>query len=252
MRKQSDHLEPSSAVRAPLGCASCASANNSSGTSEAVEYRCRSAVRSMSFHLSRRRSLARALRSALTRAARGLCGMVWYGMIHTLLPISAGGGCRLRPWSGGARARPCSGLRAQHQPAPSQADAHQCPRPCPPLTPATPARSPRRVQAPGMVPCQPPVGVFRSLRVVASFSTCLTREASGRCTVHQTAAAPSPESRTRRPALARGRVPGHGPDGKPTYCELMLAVQPGARVASVLQVRRISRPMTLAMCARNN
>jgi hypothetical protein len=31
----------------------------------------------------------------------------------------------------------------------------------------------------GMVPPQPPVSVFRSLRVVASFSTCPTREASG-------------------------------------------------------------------------
>jgi hypothetical protein len=32
----------------------------------------------------------------------------------------------------------------------------------------------------GMVPPQPPVSVFRSLRVVASLSTCPTREASGR------------------------------------------------------------------------
>jgi hypothetical protein len=32
----------------------------------------------------------------------------------------------------------------------------------------------------GMVPIQPPVSVFRSLRVVASFSTCPTRKASGR------------------------------------------------------------------------
>jgi coenzyme F420-reducing hydrogenase gamma subunit len=31
----------------------------------------------------------------------------------------------------------------------------------------------------GMVPPQPPVSVFRLLRVVASFSTCPTREASG-------------------------------------------------------------------------
>jgi hypothetical protein len=31
----------------------------------------------------------------------------------------------------------------------------------------------------GMVPPQPPVSVFRSLRVVASFSTCPTLEASG-------------------------------------------------------------------------
>jgi hypothetical protein len=30
-----------------------------------------------------------------------------------------------------------------------------------------------------MVPPQPPVSVFRSLSVVASFSTCPTREASG-------------------------------------------------------------------------
>jgi hypothetical protein len=30
-----------------------------------------------------------------------------------------------------------------------------------------------------MVPPQPPISVFRSLRVVASFSTCPTREASG-------------------------------------------------------------------------
>jgi hypothetical protein len=55
----------------------------------------------------------------------------WHSFTHELLPISAGGGCRLRPWSGGAQARPCSGLQAgaQHQPAPSQADAHQRPRP---------------------------------------------------------------------------------------------------------------------------
>jgi hypothetical protein len=32
----------------------------------------------------------------------------------------------------------------------------------------------------------------------------------------------------------------------------MLAVQPVARLASVLQVRRISSPMTLAVWARNN
>jgi hypothetical protein len=57
-------------------------------------------------------------------------------------------GCRLRQWSGGAPARQCSGPRAQHQPAPSQADAHQCPRPWPPFTPATPARSQGRVHAP--------------------------------------------------------------------------------------------------------
>jgi hypothetical protein len=63
---------------------------------------------------------------------------------------------------------------------------------------------------------------------------------------------PPSESRTRRQALARGRVPGHRPDGKPTYGELMLAVQPAARLASVLQVPRISSPMTLAVWARNN
>jgi hypothetical protein len=57
--------------------------------------------------------------------------------------------------------------------------------------------------------------------------------------VHQTAAARSPESRARRLALARCRVPGHRPDGKPTYGELMPAVQPVAQLASVLQVRRI-------------
>jgi hypothetical protein len=54
----------------------------------------------------------------------------------------------LRPWSGGERARLCSGLWAQHQPAPGQADAHQRSRPWLPLTPATLARSQRRVQAP--------------------------------------------------------------------------------------------------------
>jgi hypothetical protein len=54
-------------------------------------------------------------------------------------------------------------------------------------------------------------------------------------------------------ALARGHVPGHRPDGKPTSGELMLAVRPVARLASVLQVRRtISSPMTLAVWARNN
>jgi hypothetical protein len=61
--------------------------------------------------------------------------MAWYGITHTLLPISAGGGCRLRPWPGVWY---------------------------------------------GMVPPQPPVSVFRSLRMVASFSSCPTREASGR------------------------------------------------------------------------
>jgi hypothetical protein len=71
-------------------------------------------------------------------------------------------------------------------------------------------------------------------------------------TVHEREAAPSPESRTRRQALAWGRVPGHRPDGKQTYGELMLAVQPLARLASVLQVCRISSSMTLAVWARNN
>jgi hypothetical protein len=60
----------------------------------------------------------------------------------------------------------------------------------------------------------------------------------------------------RRLALGQCRVPGHRPDGKPTYCEFMamLAVQPVSveRLASVVQVRRISSPMTLAVWARNN
>jgi hypothetical protein len=90
----------------------------------------------------------------------------------------------------------------------------------------------------------------RDLKAIVNATFFLSTRCTG--SVHQTAEAPSPESRTRRPALAWGRVPGHSPDGKPTYGELMLAVQPVARLASVLQVRRISSPKTLAVWARNN
>jgi hypothetical protein len=41
------------------------------------------------------------------------------------------------------------------------------------------------------------------------------------------------------------------PDGKPTNCELILAVQPEARLAFGLEVRRMSSPMTLAVWVCN-
>jgi hypothetical protein len=47
--------------------------------------------------------------------------------------------------------------------------------------------------------------------------------------------------------LGVASVPWHRPDGKPTYGEPMFAVQPGAQLASVFKVRRISSPMTLAV-----
>jgi hypothetical protein len=73
------------------------------------------------------------IKNKIGRGARSLNLPKWFNS-HTYLPHFGRGRLwgqqlRLRQWSGGVRARPCSGLRAQHQPAPSQADAHLPPAP---------------------------------------------------------------------------------------------------------------------------